>query len=530
MSNDPTCKPGAIAEKRPGTSGAGGYTYKHSVLTLLLVEGKKRNKPFRLETKLPKAGVFSDAVFKQNYTTPDGQKASQILFFSIKFKENPFFKKVISCKKLFLKKYFEQYRIIREHFHSGKDDPTFSKSHFKNCQFIYFTNAKFDFSEKEMLKYITDSVSILYLGDNYANEYYQFEFVKKKDEIINFLNEELNKKALPEDVVHEEEIQDFIAKLKIYHSQPAESELGDIIKDKLSHSLLSTNDIDDTFIKTLSEVMEWWKTINTDDGEQAFLDEKFVILFPSGNTPFFFDIQSPVVGFVGREDYMKEIFKNCASNSTTTVVISNQLDYNRDECIGKSEMVKKYIEQHMSDYDALLWIKAATEATLTKSFYALAEKMRIKTINEDGSTKDLKAIVSDIFAGFQGKKCIFVYDGFENEKFFCEILLPVKHSMEIVHNLITSRHKEWNNVSKILLVEPLEDNEAIDFLKEEIKEDKVECLKHFVKENGRCPGDLKLAVDFIKYQREMGDFEINEYTKSDAVEWKDREKRLNNIF
>lgn len=144
-SNDPNYKPRAIAKKRAGTSAAGGYTYKHSVLTFLLVEGKRRNIPFLLGTKLPKAEGFSNAVYKQNCSMPKDQDASQILFFAIKFKGNPDSNKKITYKDLFssnkrafsIIKYFELYRKLKKRFDSDNLDPIFSKCHFKNCELIF---------------------------------------------------------------------------------------------------------------------------------------------------------------------------------------------------------------------------------------------------------------------------------------------------------------------------------------------------------------------------------------------------------
>lgn len=369
-----------------------------------------------------------------------------------------------------------------------------------------------------MLKCITNSESILYLGENCHNEYYQFILEEKNHEIIKFMVKELEKKPLPEDLVTREEIQDFIAKLKIYHSQPSESDMNDIAKDKLLRSHPFANDIGDLFNSIHSEVVKWWK-----NDQVNFLDEKFEINYPSSKTPILFGFQPPVAAFVGRKDYLIEIiekFKMCATNSTKIIIISHES--NDVEGLGKSELAKHYIDQHLSCYEAIFWINASSITTLNQSFHNLAENFAITTTNNDGSTIDLEDIVSEILTVFKSKKCLFVYDDVENEKLFSEILLRCKH-LENVNNLITSRNKEWSDVSTVILIEPLKDDEAISFLKNEIKEEEAECLK-LIRKIGGCPGDLKLAVDYINDQRQMGDFAINEYTTSDGLAWKSREE------
>src|SRR5690606_15455507 len=129
-----------------------------------------------------------------------------------------------------------------------------------------------------------------------------------------------------------------------------------------------------------------------------------------------------------------------------------------------------YIHKHHKDFNNLIWINAESHETLIDSFHRLAQdKLGIRTKNADGSNKNEKSILEEIYQFFAERKkeyfekSLFIFDNAEK----CEILdrfLP--HLGEnLPYILVTSRNREWESGIEVLNLSELEFKDAIELVK-----------------------------------------------------------------
>src|SRR5699024_7778026 len=116
--------------------------------------------------------------------------------------------------------------------------------------------------------------------------------------------------------------------------------------------------------------------------------------------------------------------------------------------VGKSELVRKYIDSHKQDYDSVIWINAETYETIKESFYRLIreelDRYKIKLKREDGEERRLKSIVNSIYKAFarDSRKSLLIFDN--TEEYAVGEFLSL-HTSNKLHILITSNSLGWNN-------------------------------------------------------------------------------------
>ncbi|CAI5593996.1 MULTISPECIES: ATP-binding protein [Wolbachia] len=112
-------------------------------------------------------------------------------------------------------------------------------------------------------------------------------------------------------------------------------------------------------------------------------------------------MRNPVGSFTGRTEELRELHKLIQKSQGVATVISQLVSISGLGGIGKTELAKKYIEEHSKDYDNnIIWIKAETHETMVQSFLRLArDPLGIPT--ED---RDIESIVRDIYAFFAKRK------------------------------------------------------------------------------------------------------------------------------
>ncbi|WP_338063127.1 tetratricopeptide repeat protein, partial [Wolbachia endosymbiont of Drosophila seguyi] len=240
---------------------------------------------------------------------------------------------------------------------------------------------------------------------------------------------------------------------------------------------------------------------------------------------FRFEVRNPVGSFTGRTEELRELHKLIQKSQGVATVISQLVSISGLGGIGKTELAKKYIEEHSKDYDNnIIWIKAETHETMVQSFLRLArDPLGIPT--ED---RDIESIVRDIYAFFAKRKSLFVFDNAEEyrsegQDAGISQFLP-SHFLSSDDNkpsvLITSRNQKWGDI-KSLTLGAFTEPESIDFIRKALgikdgsQENEIknlaETLQHF-------PLALQQAVAYIKERdialKNVGlKFEISDYLK-----------------
>ncbi|WP_448129107.1 tetratricopeptide repeat protein [Wolbachia pipientis] len=321
----------------------------------------------------------------------------------------------------------------------------------------------------------------------------------------------------------EDNIKEFFDKLVFAVNQPNEIKLADIIKSELGEQF---NDIDrqNVYARFQEKMLDWLKEkgrrfLTHEDGREFFRKMKEEIL-----GGFRFEVRNPVGSFTGRTEELRELHKLIQKSQGVATVISQLVSISGLGGIGKTELAKKYIEEHSKDYDNnIIWIKADHE-TMVQSFLRLArDPLGIPT--ED---RDIESIVRDIYAFFAKRKSLFVFDNAEEyrsegQDAGISQFLP-SHFLSSDDNkpsvLITSRNQKWGDI-KSLTLGAFTEPESIDFIRKALgikdgsQENEIknlaETLQHF-------PLALQQAVAYIKERdialKNVGlKFEISDYLK-----------------
>ncbi len=548
-----------------------GNIYQLKVLMLFLHRGVLYQHSFRLGTEIEEARKFDDLVFEctqgskkvyrflqAKHTQDEDNKKIGVGNFLTKDKSGEFG----------LAKYFVSYLKI-------KNNQDFADGNLKD--FIICTNIDFDLDQStarntvkklrvktlgpneeiEILVEVIDTSDVFFKdgGTRYKFSYIhnnmisvvQPAFESAVEEAMEELEEEIknlqnkpdqnSKRKLERNQTWQREfgrmmnegrlednIKEFFDKLVFAVNQPNEIKLADIIKSELGEQF---NDIDrqNVYARFQEKMLDWLKEkgrrfLTHEDGREFFRKMKEEIL-----GGFRFEVRNPVGSFTGRTEELRELHKLIQKSQGVATVISQLVSISGLGGIGKTELAKKYIEEHSKDYDNnIIWIKAETHETMGQSFLRLArDPLGIPT--ED---RDIESIVRDIYAFFAKRKSLFVFDNAEEyrsegQDAGISQFLP-SHFLSSDDNkpsvLITSRNQKWGDI-KSLTLGAFTEPESIDFIRKALgikdgsQENEIknlaETLQHF-------PLALQQAVAYIKERdialKNVGlKFEISDYLK-----------------
>ncbi|WP_395462628.1 tetratricopeptide repeat protein [Wolbachia endosymbiont of Cantharis cryptica] len=563
-----------------------GNIYQLKVLMLFLHRGVLYQYSFRLGTEIEEARKFDDLVFEY---TQGSKKAYR--FLQAKHKQDEDNKKIEVRDLLTKDKNRDEFRLAK-YFISYlkiKNNQDFADGNLRD--FIICTNIDFDLDQStaqntvRKLKVKTsgpnEEIEILVEVINTSDVFfkdggtrYKFScihnnmisimqpaFKSAVEETIEELEKEIEKlqskpdqdskrklernqtwrrefERMTNEGRLEESIKEFFDKLVFAVNQPNEIKLAEIIKNELGEQF---NDIDrkNVYARFQEKMLDWLKEkgrrfLTHEDGREFFRKMKEEIL-----GGFRFDVRNPLGSFTGRKTELKKLHESIQESQGVATVISQLVSISGLGGIGKTELVKKYIEEHSKDYDNnIIWVNAATYEVMVQSFLRLAKDL-LGIPTED---RDIESIVRDIYAFFAKRKSLFVFDNAEEyrsegQDAGISQFLP-SHFLSSDDNkpsvLITSRNQKWGDI-KPLTLGAFTEPESIDFIrkalgiKDGLQENEIknlaETLQHF-------PLALQQAVAYIKERdvalKNVGlKFEISDYLKRYKEE---AEKLLNFKF
>ncbi|WP_353271775.1 tetratricopeptide repeat protein [Wolbachia endosymbiont (group A) of Nomada goodeniana] len=548
-----------------------GNIYQLKVLMLFLHRGVLYQYSFRLGTEIEEARKFDDLVFE---CTQGSKKVYR--FLQAKHTQDEDNKKIgvgnlltkDKSGEFGLAKYFVSYLKI-------KNNQDFADGNLKD--FIICTNIDFDLDQStarntvkklrvktlgpneeiEILVEVIDTSDVFFKdgGTRYKFSYIhnnmisvvQPAFESAVEEAMEELEEEIKKLQNKPDQNSkrklernqtwqrefgrmmnegrlEDNIKEFFDKLVFAVNQPNEIKLADIIKSELGEQF---NDIDrqNVYARFQEKMLDWLKEkgrrfLTHEDGREFFRKMKEEIL-----GGFRFEVRNPVGSFTGRTEELRELHKLIQKSQGVATVISHLASISGLGGIGKTELVRKYIEKHNKDYDNnIIWINAETYETMVQSFLRLAKGL-LGVPTED---RDIESIVRDIYAFFAKRKSLFVFDNAEEyrsegQDAGISQFLP-SHFLSSDDNkpsvLITSRNQKWGDIEPLKLgtfTEP----ESVDFIRKalDIKDGSQENeIKNLAETLQHFPLALQQAVAYIKERdvalKNVGlKFEISDYLK-----------------
>ncbi|MFP3030068.1 MAG: hypothetical protein ACEY3M_02470, partial [Wolbachia sp.] len=249
--------------------------------------------------------------------------------------------------------------------------------------------------------------------------------------------------------VSDEEIREFLNKLVFAVNLPGETELSEIITDRLGKGL-NNADKKNFFSRCLVVIQNW---INEKKGRFLSHEEAKALIEKIREEilgAIWFGIIEPVASFTARSSELKALHDALQRSAGRQAVISQVASISGLEGVGKSELARKYAYKYGKCYGGnVIWINAENYEDMKNSFLRLAgdDRLGIPPKDNHGRDKMIEAIVEEIYAFFarRGRRSLFMFDnaeGYKGIKRFLPLSLHPRHKKPYV--LITSRDCEWN--------------------------------------------------------------------------------------
>ena len=227
----------------------------------------------------------------------------------------------------------------------------------------------------------------------------------------------------------------------------------------------------------------------------------------SGNKEIvnYWNVKFPVCNFTGRQNEIKE--------TMTYMEDSNLICIHGIAGVGKTQFVRELVRHvHHSNLDCrVLWIDAGSEISITRSFHDIANALNLPTHDTYDRLSSIESIVTQIYFYLSDHKLLVVLDNaklFENISF----LLPKQGDNKLCI-VITSRHKILASSGHCVHIEPLAEEDAILFVKQELGDISItdEELQQLVKVLSCYPLVLQQAIAFIRIHNKCEEYSVTAY-------------------
>jgi tetratricopeptide (TPR) repeat protein len=157
--------------------------------------------------------------------------------------------------------------------------------------------------------------------------------------------------------------------------------------------------------------------------------------------------------FVGREDVLTELRRLLTTGQGPAVLTQAITGLGG---IGKSQTARAYAYRHLADYELVWWLRAETSVTLAADYAALAEPLGL-----DPGTTDQAQLIAAIRQQLHARSdWLLVFDNVEAPA-LPQAWLPGTGGG---HALITSRRTDWRGVARVLRLELMPEEEALQLL------------------------------------------------------------------
>jgi hypothetical protein len=162
----------------------------------------------------------------------------------------------------------------------------------------------------------------------------------------------------------------------------------------------------------------------------------------------------------------------------------------------------------------VIWINAETKSDIINSFLKLTRLLDISIKNRFGNDKSIDELLPEIYHYFTDKKSLFIFDNVENYREFDEFL-PGKQIGNTPTLLITSRFSHWRNILPVLTLDVFTDQEAIEFVKNELAihtDEHDEKIKELITDKNKIISTKKIkdftyTIDYSGINVEINGFE-----------------------
>lgn len=273
--------------------------------------------------------------------------------------------------------------------------------------------------------------------------------------------------------------------------------------ERTSQNVNLSSTITENYVSLLSDIM---KTKDVGHAPQDIFGKVNIILNEieslvknSEQKEFLFKINEPIDPLIGREDSLDNLHKALLSNKTVVLHgVSGS---------GKTELARRYCWLHRKRYakkdsifyNNIIWLSAATEEILKKSFDELANELNVPENNL--TVEEFKYSFSfryNIYSKLFETKTLLVFDNVEEMDFLQNYLPTDNHQNNIYMIVVTSRNN-WDVLNwETVLLEgfPVEESVLLaeTLLNTAINKEEIPVL---VETLGYLPLAIRMATAFI---------------------------------
>ncbi|CAG7733922.1 unnamed protein product [Allacma fusca] len=182
-----------------------------------------------------------------------------------------------------------------------------------------------------------------------------------------------------------------------------------------------------------------------------------------------FNTQECVRTFTGRGEFIKTLHEKIWNSQPTenAIVLSKAIIICGMEGVGKTQVVRKYVQTYKHLYDNVIWINAEKKSEAISCFLRLAANNSITLDETDGKPKGEENILDAVYEFICRNEALIVYDNvgsnFDEDSF--QKLLPrtVKPGWKIPSIIVTTRNHNWPDI-KVQDLESFELSTSLSFL------------------------------------------------------------------
>ncbi|XP_077297560.1 uncharacterized protein LOC143919223 [Arctopsyche grandis] len=286
--------------------------------------------------------------------------------------------------------------------------------------------------------------------------------------IINCINEKAKHTNFPtwksveenqfDNIIKEDEIEDFLKLFVFAVSQPNHEELKKIIKADILEDQRRKYDGDNFYTEKdidryAEEILQYfhakvfeWKDA---DGSRKKINKKTYMTNKDGEKflenqweEVKFNVKQPVTSFMGRDDELEALHKSIQRGTTVksqTRVICGLPG------MGKTELIRGYIQRYGHRFEnKVLWIDAKSHQSIEDSFRRVAEMLKIQTLKSDGQSENIRKIVAEVYREFESKKCLIAFDDVSSPELIYPFMPKQTSSDNFPFIIITSPNSKWD--------------------------------------------------------------------------------------
>nr|XP_047138998.1 uncharacterized protein LOC124814934 [Hydra vulgaris] len=166
--------------------------------------------------------------------------------------------------------------------------------------------------------------------------------------------------------------------------------------------------------------------------------------------------------------------------------------------VGKTQIARKYCEEYRKFYENIIWIDAAF-GKLSTSVEALYQKLDFVVEDSKKFTKnnsfDIIAAIEKIHNYFKNENTLYIFDNIDNESVRnFKIYISTKPKS---FTLITTLWRTWSNNVNLMSLDVFSPEDALVYMKNNIKTNSDEKLRELIKELGFHPFAITQAIKYI---------------------------------